>query len=257
MTRRSWARAGIVIGGLLALASPLLAQRTYIPPSRNQQAVWGNVPYDGKFVFIRMAYPWGGRQGAPWSHDYPVGEQNFLKILTAVSNINAHVERTSVMTFGDPEVFKFPVMYLVEPGYWELSMDDAKSLRNYLLKGGFLIVDDFPSWAWGTFDLQITKAFPEGRWIELAPDASGAGHPIFHTFFEILSVPQSYPLGGPPRFLALFEDNDPKKRMLAIANYCNDLSEFWEASNTGYYIVENSNEAYKIGVNQFIYGVTR
>jgi hypothetical protein len=161
------------------------------------------------------------------------------------------------MEFSDPEIFKFPVMYLVEPGYWELSMDAAKMLRSYLLKGGFLIVDDFPSWGWGQFDLQITKAFPEGRWIELAPDATGAGHPIFHTFFEILSVPQSYPLGGPPRFLALFEDNDPKKRMLAIANYCNDLSEFWEASNTGYYIVQNSNEAYKIGVNQFIYGVTR
>ena len=95
MTRRSWARAGIIFGGLLALASPLLAQRNYIPPSRNQQAVWGNVPYDGKFVFVRMAYPWGGRQGAPWAHDYPVGEQNFLKILTAVSNITAHVDRTS------------------------------------------------------------------------------------------------------------------------------------------------------------------
>jgi hypothetical protein len=256
MTKLRWTLALLVIAGVVGTATSL-AQRNYIPPSRNQQAVWGNVQYDGKFVFIRMAYPWGGRQGAPWAHDYPVGEQNFLKILTAVSNINAHVDRTSVMTFSDPEVFKFPVMYLVEPGYWELAMDEAKQLRNYLLKGGFLIVDDFPSWAWGTFDLQITKAFPEGRWIELAPDASGSGHPIFHTFFEILSVPQSYPLGGPPRFLALFEDNDPKKRMLAIANYCNDLSEFWEASNTGYYIVENSNEAYKIGVNQFIYGVTR
>ena len=256
MTRRSWARAGIVIGGLLAVASPILAQRQFIPPSRSQ-AVWGNVPYDGKFVFVRMAYPWSGRQGQPWAHDYPVGEQNFLKILTAVSNINAHVERTSVMTFGDPEIFKFPVMYLVEPGYWDLSMEDAKSLRSYLLKGGFLIVDDFPSGAWGQFDLQMTKAFPESRWIELAPDASGAGHPIFHTFFEILSVPQSYPLGGPPRFMALFEDNDPQKRMLSIVNYCNDISEFWEASNTGYYLVEDSNEAYKIGVNQFIYGVTR
>ena len=64
----------------------------------------------------------------------------------------------------------------------------------------------------------------------------------------------AYNLGDRPRFMALFEDNDPKKRMLCIANYQNDLSEFWEFSETGRYLVPDSNEAYKVGVNQFIYG---
>jgi hypothetical protein len=56
--------------------------------------------------------------------------------------------------------------------------------------------------------------------------------------------------------MALFEDNDRSKRMLAIANYQNDLSEFWEFSEQGRYLVSDSNEAYKVGVNQFIYGIT-
>jgi hypothetical protein len=221
---------------------------------RYTQSYSGNVPYDGKFVFIRMSYPFFGRQGAPWAHDYPVGEQHFLKILTALSNVNAHVEETSILSWGDPELFKFPVAYMVEPGFWQMSDEEVVALRSYLDKGGFLIVDDFPSQAWGNFELQMSRAFPQGQWIELTPD-----HPIFHSFFEINSfdtMPPAYNLGGRPMFFALFEDNDPKKRMLAIANYQNDLSEYWEFSETGMYMVQNTNEAYKYGINQFIYGLT-
>ena len=88
----------------------------------------GNAQYDGKFVFVRMSYPEVSRRGGPfWAHDYPEGEQHFMKILTAVSNVPAHVEETAIMDFDDPDMFKFPVIYLVEPGYW--TMDDARSKR--------------------------------------------------------------------------------------------------------------------------------
>lgn len=218
------------------------------------QSYSGNVRYDGRFTFVRMSYPFSGRQGAPWAHDYPTGEEHFMKILTSISNVSGHVSESSIMSFSDPELFKFPVAYLVEPGYWYMSDTDVTTLRSYLLKGGFLIVDDFPNRAWQNFDLQMSRVFPEGRWIELDPT-----HPIFHSFFEVNSfdiIPQAYNLGGKPMFFAMFEDNDPKKRMLAIANYQNDLSEFWEYSETGRYLVQDANEAYKIGVNQFIYGIT-
>lgn len=247
--------ARLVLTALLvtAMAVTSFAQRggNY---RRYTQSYSGNVPYDGKFVFIRMSYPFFGRQGAPWAHDYPVGEQHFLKILTALSNVNAHVDETSILSWGDPELFKFPVAYMVEPGFWQMSDEEVVALRSYLDKGGFLIVDDFPSQAWGNFELQMSRAFPQGQWIELTPD-----HPIFHSFFEINSfdtMPPAYNLGGRPMFFALFEDNDPKKRMLAIANYQNDLSEYWEFSETGMYMVQNTNEAYKYGINQFIYGLT-
>lgn len=213
-----------------------------------------NVPYDGKFVFVRMAYAGAGRGGDSWSHDYPVGEANLLNILTSVSHVPAHTEGSSVMSFDDPEMFKFPVIYLVEPGYWWMSDQQVVQLRDYLLKGGFLVVDDFPSWAWSQFDQQMSRAFPAGQWIDL--DVS---HPIFHSFFEIatLDIVPAYPQLGPkPIFRALFEDNDATKRMYAIANYQNDLSEFWEFSGTGRYVVAESNEAYKVGVNQFMYGLT-
>ncbi len=217
-----------------------------------------NVPYDGRFVFVRMSYPFQGRGGrggdAPWAHDYPVGEEHFLKILTTVTNIRAHVEASSVMAFDDPEMFKFPVIYLVEPGFWWLSDSEVLALRAYLSKGGFLIVDDFPLRGWPNFDLQMSRVFPEGQWHDL-----DLNHPMFHTFFEINSMPKEVPydLGGEPTFRALFEDNDPGKRMLVIANYQNDLSEYWESSDEGIYAIDPTNEAYKIGVNQFVYGLTR
>jgi hypothetical protein len=249
------ARIGVMALLVTATAVTSFAQRggNFRQYSRSYA---GNVPYDGKFVFIRMAYNTSFRRGdAPWAHDYPVGEEHFLKILTSISNVNAHVDQTSVMSWDDPELFKFPVAYMVEPGFWYPTESEIEGLKHYLEKGGFLIVDDFPSRAWGNFEVQMARAFPQAQWIELTPD-----HQIFHTFFEINSfdtMPPAYDLGGRPIFLAIFEDNDPNKRMLAIANYQNDLSEYWEYSETGIYMIENTNEAYKYGVNEFIYGLTR
>jgi len=251
----------VILAALVAGTATTLAQRpgSYRPPQ--QQSYTGNVRYDGKFVFVRMSYAWNGGRGAPWAHDYPTGEEHFLKILTSISNVDAHVDASSIMHFSDPELFKFPVAYLIEPGYWYMSESDVTNLRAYLLKGGFMIVDDFPFRTqgridtWGNFEEQMSRVFPDAKWIEL----TDASHPIFHSFFEVNSldiVPMAYNLGDKPRFMALFEDNDPKKRMLCIANYQNDLSEFWEFSEEGRYLVQDSNEAYKVGVNQFIYGIT-
>jgi hypothetical protein len=212
-----------------------------------------NTPYDGQFVFVRMSYPWTGFREPAWAHDYPTGEGHFMKILTAVSNVPAHVDSTNVFSFSDPEMFKFPVMYLVEPGFWQMTDQEVSALREYLLKGGFLIVDDFPDRAWPNFDYQMSRVIPEGQWRDL-----DITHPIWHSFFELtsLNLPPSYNLGPSPVFRALFEDNDPQKRMYAIANFQHDLSEYWEFSEQGRYPIDLSNEAYKFGVNEFIYGIT-
>jgi hypothetical protein len=233
-----------------AVTTTALAQRGGFAFNMSYAA---NTKYDGKFVFVRMSYPWSGFRTPAWTHDYPTGEVHFMKILTSVSNITAHVEETNILGFGDPEMFKFPVIYLVEPGWWQIAPDQAKALHDYLVKGGFMIVDDFPGWGWQQFDLTMSQVFPEAQWIDL-----DATHPIWHTFFEINSLDMTtyYNLGGPPIFRALFEDNDPAKRMYVIANFQNDVSEYWEFSESGMKPVDESNEAYKFGVNEFIYGIT-
>jgi hypothetical protein len=254
--------AAIVV---LAAVATVFAQRGTQRREAGSGSYTGNVRYDGRFVFVRLSYPFSGRSqglgdmGPPWSHDYPTGEYHFMKIMQALTGVPVHIDESSIMAFNDPELFKFPVAYLCEPGYWYLSEPEAVALRAYLSKGGFLIVDDFPvrsrgTDSWGQFEMQMGRVFPQLQWIRL-----DSTHPIFHSFFEIndiSKIPTAYNLGSGPEFWALFEDNNPKKRMLVVANYMNDLSEFWQFSETGRYVVQESNEAYKFGVNEFVYGLT-
>jgi hypothetical protein len=222
---------------------------------RRQQAIVPNTPYDGRFTFVRVRYgPDYGytSQRLPWSHDYPAGEQHFMKIVNELSYLNPHTEETNILTFDDPELFKFPVAYLCEPGQWVLSDAEAAGLRAYLQKGGFVIVDDFHYYDWSNFEAQMARAMPEARFADL--DLSNQ---IFHAFFEIktLDVPQYY--DPPPAiFRAVYENNDPSRRIMMMINYNTDISEFWEWSDTGLRPIDESNEAYKLGVNYLIYGMT-
>ena len=243
-------RLVIVAALVLAASATMLAQRGGY---RSAPTYSGNVPYDGRFVFVRMSYPWSGRQQPYWAHDYPDGEYNLLKIMQSITNVPLHVNGSSIMSYSDPEIFKNPVIYQCEPGYWTMTDDEVKSLRAYLQKGGFIILDDFPNWAWSNADLQMSRVFPDLHWVDLTPQ-----HPIFHAFFEIESfdiIPQYY-MNGRPIFRGLFEGNNPAKRMYAIANYNTDISEYWEHSGMGFKPVADDNEAFKLGINEFLYGIT-
>jgi len=142
---------------------------------------------------------------------------------------------------------------MTEAGYWTLTDREAAAFRAYLLKGGFVIFDDFRGPHWDNLQYQMKAVLPEANWIELDGTAK-----IFHSFFEIdnpLDLPAPY--GGlVPSYWGLFEDNDPKKRLMAIANVNNDISEYWEFSDTGISMVDLTNESYKFGVNFVIYGLT-
>ena len=249
--------AAVLVILSLAGVGTALAQRRFGGGGygRRQQAIVPNTPYDGRFTFVRVRYgPDYGftSQRLPWSHDYPAGEQHFMKILNELSYLNPHTEETNILTFDDPELFKYPVAYLCEPGQWVMSDEEALGLRTYLQKGGFVIVDDFHFQDWGNFEAQMTRVMPEARFYDL--DLSNQ---IFHTFFEIrtLDVPQYY--DPPPAiFRAVYENNDPARRIMMVINYNTDISEFWEWSDTGFKPIDESNEAYKLGVNYIIYGMT-
>jgi hypothetical protein len=218
-----------------------------------------NPKYDGRFTFVRLRY--GPRtsyvgQQIPWSHDYPGGEQHFMQIVNEVSNVGPHIFETSILGLDDPNLGRYPISYMAEPGFWRLTDEEALAFRAYLQKGGFVIFDDFAEnrGGWTYFEYQMAQVMPELRWVEL--DGS---HPIFHSFFEIPSPHDflpPYDRGLRPIFYGLFENNDPEKRLVAIANYNNDISEYWEYSETGLNPIDDTNEAYKFGVNYIIYGMT-
>ena len=113
-----------------------------------------------------------------------------------------------MLPLDDPELTRFPVAYMAEPGFWQPTDEEIEGLRNYLLKGGFVIFDDFTGWHWENFTAQMARALPGIRPIQL--DIS---HPIFHSFFDIETLDMAPMYGPPPTFWGLFEDNDPAGRM--------------------------------------------
>jgi hypothetical protein len=209
--------------------------------------------YDGRWAFVRVRYKGFGRGGPEWAHDYPTGEQHFLQILDFVTNLNARQDTTLILNLDDPEIFKYPIIYLCEPGYWTVDDKEAANLRAYLQKGGMIIFDDFHYNDWPYFEQAMKTTLPDAKIMDL--DITNT---LFHSYFDVptFDVVHNMYDPGKPIFRGIYEDNDPKKRLLAIINYNTDISEYWEYSATGFNPVSDTNQAYQIGVNWIIYGFT-
>ena len=250
-------RRRYVVAALLGVAvATLAAQRRNF--FTGDFPVEGNPSYDGRLTFVRLRYPgYGGltNEGPGWMHDYPTAERHLLKIMSEVSDLRPRTDSSSVFDFGNPELMKYPIAYFSEPGYWQPTDEDVKNIHDYLLKGGFMIIDDFVGPHWMNLEEQFRRALPEARFVRL--DVS---HPIFDSFFHIKTLSmEQFPYGPQfePQYYGIFEDNDPKKRLMVIANYNNDLGDYMEWSDAGFLPIQITNEAYKLGVNYVIYGMTR
>jgi hypothetical protein len=196
----------------------------------------GNVPYDGGFTFARIRFGVGldtgsfgrrrGRGGLPpWAHDYPRAEWNFMNILCETTLLQPYMDGGNIFTTDDPELTRFPMACISEPGYWNPTESEVEGLRNYLLRGGFLIADDFRADDWFNFDAQMKRVIPGAEFVELDET-----HTIFDSFFQIRSLKA---LASPtfqvePVYLGLHEENDPDRRLVVVANYNNDIVEYWE-----------------------------
>jgi hypothetical protein len=272
-------RRRVLTAGSLVLLTAAAALAQFGGP-RGPFHEYPNIPYDGQFTFVRLKYthgPGGNWYGGwpAWAHGYPLSEQNLMRIMQEVSFINPHVDEINAITLDDPALFHYPLAYIIEVDWWAMTDREALALRAYLQKGGFVIVDDFKprrsrfggriggglggdlgggyGTGWEVFEQAMTRVLPQGRFVELT-----AAHQIFHTFFEVNRldiIPQAY-IAGQPVFYGLFEDNDPAKRLQMIVNYNTDVSQFWEWSGTGLRPIDETNEAYKLGVNYIIYGLT-
>src|SRR5262245_20454409 len=162
-----------------------------------------NIPYDGRFTFVRVRYDpspggyWPGRRPS-WIHGYPLAERNLMKIMNEVSFLGAHDQEINTLTLDDPQLFKYPIAYIIEVGWWTVNDREAAGLRAYLQKGGFLFVDDFkpPGWrglyggGWEPFATTMRRVLPNVQFFDMNPR-----DPVFHDFFEIEDIdhfPQAY-----------------------------------------------------------------
>lgn len=226
-----------------------------------------NLDYNGRFTFNRVQftpsvwspsrrYMWG--LDLYWNHDYPRAEQNLMQIIRHLTVVEPNMEGV-IYRFDDPELFRYPLAYVSEPGVWTMDDDETESLREYVLKGGFLIFDDFQGYDIYNLQEQIQRVLPGAR-LQILDTT----HPIFHSFFDITQEDilnqadvSIYYGAGDPVIYGVYEDNDPNRRLLMVANHNQDVGESWEFSDSGWIPIELSNNSFKLGVNYVIYSMTQ
>jgi hypothetical protein len=240
-----WRRALLTLALIAGSAAMAQSQRFRI-------RIEPNVPYDGKFTFVRLRYTEYGRSG--WEFDYPAMERNFMTIVKDLSTLRLHNTGSNIHRMNDPLLSKYPVAYLSEPGYWIPDESEAAGLRTWLAKGGFLIVDDFYLRQWDNFANSMRLVLPTAQFVRL--DRS---HPLFDAFFRISTLDGLHHpdnRNAIAEYYGIYEDNDPSKRLMVIVNYNNDIGDYMEWSGQGWYAVNLSNDAYKIATNWVMYALT-
>jgi hypothetical protein len=184
--------------------------------------------------------------------DYPAADKNLSSILDYITNIRVRLDGTNVLDLDDPEMFRNPILYVWEPGYWTIQASEAENLRTYLLKGGFIIFDDFEGDHWDNLVAQMHRALPDHDFVKI-----DERHPIFHSFYNINKIDVPHPsMNVVPGYYAMYEKNDPTRRMIALANHNSDIAEYWEWSAEGLYNPDPTSNAYRLGVNYYVYAMT-
>ena len=226
--------------------------------------VWARGRYDN--------YPGGrGWRGGWWDTDYPEAEQNFLRGVQRYTNIEAHTDHYRWIDLTDPELFENIFLYInmkrVPIGTTRsgpnFSPEEIEALREFMFRGGFVMLDDFWGDAhWQDFLVEIAKIFPDRELVELPMD-----HEVFRIFYdvdEVVQVPgravtwndRTFTLDDPnypPSVHAILDDDG---RIMLVANFNTDLGDGWEHTFDPRFPTYYINEAYKIGINYLIYAYT-
>ncbi len=211
--------------------------------SSGQDFTFARVQWEGE----RPSFGFAFRDNGPlWAHDYPVAEQNLYTAIKALTSVPVTSE-AKILRLDDEEIFEYPFLYICEVGYWAISEAEAKFLREYLLRGGFLMVDDFrSSLEWANFEEQIRRVVPESPLQRLTID-----HPIFHCFFDFEHLLEYAPYGNlEPRYYAIL---DKGGRVMVLINFNNDIGDGWEWPETDRAF---STEAFRLAINYIIYAMT-
>jgi len=211
-----------------------------------------NEPPPTELVVARWRFGTNGNIGhMGWSHNYPTSDQHINSLIAETTIINVETMSYRIVDLGSPDVFNYPFAYVSEPGEMELSEREVINLREFIDRGGFILVDDFDGpWQFAQLRKQLLRAFPERELFRLTID-----HPIFKAFYDIdeLNIVAPYVVGGDPVFYGF---NDKHGRLAMLICHNNDLANFWDWIDQGRYPLKPSVEAFRIGINSVVYAMS-
>ncbi len=217
-----------------------------------------------EFAFVRLQYDNYYNDGfgfGTWRTDFPSADSNFLRGVSRLSNVRV-MKDPIVLRFDDERIFDYPFLYALEMGRSggpDFSAKERATMREYLLRGGFLLIDDF--WGtrqWDNFYRAFTEVFPDREIIELPAD-----HEIFRSYYDIAG-PQMIPvIGNPDNYPEQDVDRasnhailDDAGRVMVLINWNSDMGDGWEHTYDPRYPTRYANLAYQLGINYLIYSLT-
>jgi hypothetical protein len=262
-------RGRVFIAGVAAVLAVTLAPQ-FGPIADAQIAESAESRLAGlQWRFVRIRYPFVTEgtsiaqefYGEPWAIDAPAAEQNLSRRLRTATAIE--VGDPIVISLDDPRLFTYPWIYIVEPGNLKLGDADAARLREFLLRGGSVMFDDFhgpPEWE--HFENQMKLVFPDREIVDV-PNS----HPVFTCFYRLDGYPQvaglgsflagrSWEKGGvTARLRTIFDDHG---RPMVFINWNTDMGDGWEWSNVEEYpgYIKYTASAYRVAINEIVYALT-
>ncbi len=270
-------RRGITAAALSSMLVAALAQRGRFRGRDDEDELMPVQP--GEFHFLRVEYTdlpqyhrgWGfsSREGTGsgwWLVDWPAAENHFTRGVRRLTRIDAGDPRHLRLT--DDRIFDYPWIYATQTGWWGLSDAETARLREYLLRGGFLVVDDF--WGpeqWEVFRQTMQRVLPDQPITDIAETDS-----VMHVLYDIGEKDRTFipgsrhlrrgpgdsveivqPEGTSPAWRAMY---DPRNRMVVAVNFNTDVGDAWEFADVPYYPEAMTSLAYRYGINYLIYAMT-
>jgi hypothetical protein len=266
---------GVVAASLAVIGSAVALQRPFreypgveyetfpLPPDYQEKTEW---------VFARLMYPalasYGFRGNPDWKHgaanwtvDYPRSDRHLAEAVRRLTRVHVRsVEQPVDLDDGD-DAFNYPWLYAVEVGYWNLTADQVTKFREYLLRGGFFMCDDFHGQLeWNGFVATMNKVFPDRPIVDIPND-----DPIFHVLYDLTNryqVPGAqylyshriYENGGTePHWRGVYDDHG---RLMAAICHNMDLGDSWEWADVPAYPEKYSSLGLKIATNYIVYSMT-
>ena len=221
----------------------------------------------GEFQFVRLAYSansygrggWG-RRDQMWRTDWPDAEHHFSRGVDRLTRVEV-AESGRILTPLDDEIYDYPWIYAVEVGYWYLNDQEAGRIRDYLLRGGFLMVDDFHgTWEWAAFVASMERVFPDRPIVDI-PEGDEAFH-VHYDLDQRIQIPsRQFTYSGvtwekdgyTPHWRGIYDDDG---RLMVAINFNMDIGDAWEHADWPDYPENMTALAYRFGINYLIYAMT-
>lgn len=241
---------------MLAVATTALSSDVQMPVAAPP------APLASEFSFVRLAYTdtmfFGRRER--WLTDFPEAEHHLIRGLQRLTRIDV-ADEGHYLSIMDESLFDYPWLYAVEVGHWSLNDAEAARLRDYLLRGGFLMVDDFHGTReWAVFTANMRRVFPDRPIVDIPMD-----DPVFHMAFDLADRVQiagiqsvysgrTYESDGyEPQWRGIYDDAG---HLMVMINFNMDLGDAWEHADTPEYSLLYTTRAYQYAINYILYAMT-